>query len=181
MNSVQFITDENNNRIFAVVPIKLYETLIEGQDNPVSIQTKSPLLSADGRYVFFLNAETHAKFDVLQLVDLLKRLGAKNIAIAQRAQTLDKFEKNQILNGLDPMLRTFFLPKDSPYRNTMQANNELVDALVETGIFQHTIAKFDAWYRPVKSLKINQQALESFIENHGPLPEHQKIDFSEFI
>jgi hypothetical protein len=181
MQPVQFIADENNTRIFAVVPIKLYEALVEGQEEPVEIHTKSRLLSADGRYVFFLNAEPNAKFDVLQLVDLLKRLGTKNIAIAQRAQTLDKFEHGQILNGLDPMLRTFFLPKDSPYRNTMQANNELVEALVETGIFQHTVAKFDAWYRPVKSLKINQRALEAFIEKHGPLPKHQQIDASEFM
>lgn len=181
MEKVQFITDENNVNVFAVVPIKLYEALVEGQEIPLDIQTKSRLLSADGRYVSFLNAEPSAKLDVLQLVELLKRLGAKNIAIAQRAQTLEKFEKEQILNGLDPMLRTFFLPKDSPYRNTMQANNELVQALVETGIFQHTTAKFDAWYRPVKSLKINQRALESFIEKHGPLAEHQKIDISEFV
>lgn len=183
MESVQFITDENKTKIFAVVPIKLYEALVEGREEPFELHhtQKSRLLSADGRYVSFLNAEHNAKFDVLQLADLLKRLGTKNIAIAQRAQTLDKFEHDQILNGLDPMLRMFFLPKESPYRNTMQANNELVEALVATGIFQHTVARFDAWYRPVKSLKINQDALEAFIEKHGPLPKHQQIDVSEFM
>jgi hypothetical protein len=180
MKDVQFIRSADGEPIFAVLPIAIYHSL-RGDKTGSDLPKTSPLLSADGRYVRLPNAGPNFHLDVLQLVDLFWRRGTTCIAIAQRAQTLDKFDEDQVRNGLDPLIRRLFLPESSPYRNTMQASNEVVDALVETGIFEPTMARFPAWYRPVKSLNINIEALQEFIQKHGPLDPKNQIDIGEVL
>lgn len=180
MKNVQFIHSADGQPLFAVVPMAIYQTLVDNNLSENLPKTAS-LLSADGRYVRLPNAGPNFHLDVLRLADLFERRGTTCIAIAQRAQTLDKFDEEQARNGLDPLIRRLFLPENSPYRNTMQASNEVVDALVQTGIFEPTMAKFPAWYRPVKSLKINEKELQEFIQKHGPLDCKEQIDTGEIM
>lgn len=174
MKDVQFIRSAAGEPMFAVLPISVYQALISNNAT-VDLPKTASLLSADGRYVRLPNAGPNFHLDVLQLAELFDRQGIPCIAIAQRAQKLDKFDVEEIRNGLDPLIRSFVLPDDSPYRNTMQASNEVVAALIATGIFEPTMAKFPSWYRPVKSLKINVESLREFIEKHGPLDPKKRL------
>lgn len=180
MKNTQFILDADGNPAFAVLPIDAYEALTKNSSD-FEQPSRSSLLSADGRYVRLPNAGPDFHLDVLQLADLLQRRGTVSLAIAQRAQSLEKFNDEQFRNGLDPLIRRCFLPEDSPYKNTMQASNEVVDALVQTGIFEPAMIKFPAWYRPVKSIKVKKDELLAFIDKHGPLPKSKEIDIINFI
>ena len=83
-----------------------------------------------------------------------------------RAQAYDKFPSNQ-LDTLDPLIRREFLPANSPYQNTMQATTEVVDALVESGLFIRTKKHFEGFYRPVKALDVCHEAMNAFWVAHG--------------
>jgi hypothetical protein len=76
--------------------------------------------------------------------------------IANRAQALDRFFSEEIRHGLDPWIRLFFFLKilhiEIPCK---QPTNHVVNALVETGIFSYTKAKFPHYYRPVNALRVN--------------------------
>lgn len=180
MKNTQFIRDIDGQPIFAILPIDTYKSLIK-DSSEFEQPPRASLLSADGRYVRLPNAGPDFHLDVLRLVDLLARRGTISLAIAQRAQTLDKFNEDQFRNGLDPLIRRCFLPDGSPYKNTMQASNEVVDALVQTGIFEPAMEKFPAWYRPVKSLKVKKDELLAFIQKFGPLSKQDEIDIGQFI
>ena len=178
MKNIQFLSNENGEPVFAVLPIATYRELIAGRDagDQPTAQSKSlSLLSADGRYVRLPHGGPHARLDVLRLADLCARKGISRLAIGKRAQALNLFSREDVRHGLDPLIRSFFLPKDSPYRNTMQAVNDVVDALVETGIFDHAKVQFPHYGRAVNSLEVNKAALQAFLEKHGPLDANDRV------
>lgn len=176
MKTIQFLSNENGEPVFAVLPIATYRELIAGRDagDQPSEHSKS-LLSADGRYVRLPHGGPKAQLDVLRLADLCARKGISRLAIGKRAQALNLFSRDEVRHGLDPLIRSFFLPKDSPYRNTMQAVKDVVDALVETGIFDHAKEQFPHYGRAVNSLKVNPAALQTFLKKHGPLDANDRV------
>ncbi len=180
MKNIQFLSNENGEPVFAVLPIATYRELIAGRDagdQPAAHSTS--LLSADGRYVRLPHGGPKAQLDVLRLADLCARKEISCLAVGKRAHALEKFSKEDIQHGLDPLIRSFFLPKDSPYRNTMQAVNDVVDALVETGIFDHAKIRFPHYGRAVNSLKVNPAALQAFLEKHGPLDPKDRVEIGD--
>ncbi len=180
MKNIQFLSNENGEPVFAVLPIATYRELIADRDAADQPAAQSPsLLSADGRYVRLPHGGPNARLDVLRLVDLCARQEISCLAIGKRAQALDLFSREEVRHGLDPLIRSFFLPKDSPYRNTMQAVNDVVDALVETGIFDHAKMRFPHYGRAVNSLKVNPVALQAFLEMHGPLNPKDRVEIRD--
>lgn len=106
------------------------------------------------------------RLDVARFVAYCFRFGTTAMAIGARKQTYDKFPREE-LNMLDPVLRRVFLPADSPYRNTMQAVQSVVDALVATGVFERTEMSFDCYDRLVNSIRINEDKAREFMAEHG--------------
>lgn len=184
MKNIQFLSNENGEPVFAVLPIATYRELVAGRhdgaisDRPALPQSPS-LLSADGRYVRLPHGGPNARLDVLRLVDLCARKEISCLAIGKRAQALDLFSREDVRHGLDPLIRSYFLPKDSPYKNTMQAVNDVVDALIETGIFDHAKMRFPHYGRAVNSLKVNPAALKAFLEEHGPLDPKDRVEIGD--
>lgn len=139
------------------------------------------LLSADGLFVTLPHGGPDAKIDLHRLGHALYQRGTtltvlpvgedgepqRLLPIAKKTQKLDDFTGGPA-NGLDAILRRCFLPVGSPYQNTMQATNAVVDALVETGLFSRTVQPMPGFYRPVQCLAINERALVEFVERLGP-------------
>lgn len=173
--SVQFIVNEQGLPEYAVLSYERYKQLIEGSTNEAK-PVASALLCDDQRFIALPYGGSGAQLDVARLADLMQRSGKTQIAINQRAQALDKFPEDQRAT-LDPLIRRVFLAKDSPYKNTMQATQEVIDALVETGIFHRTQAKFGYSARVVKALEVNQGALHAYLQEHGPVTD--PIDVAE--
>lgn len=174
MNGVQFLSDDSGKPVFAVLPVAVYQALIE-QQNGSELPTAPSLLSANGRYVKLPYGGPEARLDLLRLTDLCQRLQTTRLAIGHRAQGLDKFSDQEVRHGLDPWIRRFFLGEDSPYKNTMQATSEVVAALVKSGLFERATLRFPHYHRAVKSLKVNQAALRAFLGQHGPLAEKDRV------
>ncbi len=183
MSSVQFLSNENGEVVFAVLPIATYRKLIAASpqdsvnDRP-ALSHSASLLSADGRYVQLPYGGFGTKLDVLRLADFCARKGITCFPISNRAQAFEKFSPEEVQHGLDPLIRRFFLPENSSYRNTMQAVKDVVDALVATGIFDHTKVLFPYYRRKVNALQVNQAALQDFLEKHGPLDPKDQIPIS---
>lgn len=180
MSSVQFLSNENGEAVFAVLPIATYRKLIASQPHDaVDDRLSKSLLSADGRYVQLPYGGFGTKLDVLRLADFYARKGVTCFPISNRAQAFEQFSPEEVQHGLDPLIRRFFLPKNSSYRNTMQAVKGVVDALVATGIFDHTSVRFPYYRRTVNALQVNQAALQDFLEKHGPLDPKDQIPISD--
>lgn len=165
MPGVQFIESSDGEPLFAVIPYKEYLHL-RSQVPQTGMPVTPSLLSADGRFIRLPNAGPGVFLDVLKLADLVERRGLLDLAINQRAQSLDKFPPEQ-RSTLDPLIRRAFLPAGSSYTNTMQATNEVVDAIVQTGLFRRIQKTYDLFYRPVKALQVVPEALEKFLAEHG--------------
>lgn len=178
MKDIQFINSPHGEAQYAVLPIKVYQDLI-ARSGDSALPSSPSLLSEDKRYIRLPNAGPSMWLDVLRFADLCSRRSLSFIAINQRAQTLDKFDPGQAFT-LDPILRRVFLPDDSPYKNTMQASNEVVDALVETGMFKRSMRPFPAFYRPVKSLDVIETELEAFRLSHKDTP-REGFDHLELV
>jgi len=170
-HAVQFILDQNQKPLFAVLPFESYKKLIDHQDSASDLPSHPSLLSEDGMRVRLPHGGPGAYIDLVRLVDYCMNASLVSMAINARQQALDKFSIDQIAS-LDPLIRMCFLPKDSPYRNTMQATTEVVDALVETGIFVRSKRSFDApnskYYRPVNALDFIVEAGERFLGGKKP-------------
>lgn len=189
--NVQFITDDNGIPIYAVIPISHYEALtmhytaIEEAPSPLIQDDRYILLpEAPGERIDLYRLVDYCLRQALvafaadddreqTLKDYLKTLPVeiseealsefkKGIPINARTQALRVFEK-EFSAGLDPLIRRHFLPKDSPYRNTMQATTAVVDALVKTGLFSRSKRKFN-FYRPVNALDFNLEAAREFMK-----------------
>ncbi|MBD8493839.1 hypothetical protein [Pseudomonas syringae] len=171
---VQFINDHTGKPAFAVLPIHQYEVLM--LNHPMADDLPTPLIK-DGRYI----ALPESDGDYIDLVRLVKHcldqatvsmsadddysekleMYRASLPVNARTQSLERFE-SQFAGGLDPLIRRYFLREDSPYKNTMQATTEVVDALVKTGIFKRTKRKFD-FYRPVNALDFDQDAGKAYL------------------
>ncbi|WP_460093711.1 hypothetical protein [Pseudomonas sp. S2_B03] len=183
--NVQFINDEKGRPLFAVLPYHFYEVLMT--NHPMAETLPTPLLK-DDRYIELPEADGE-HIDLVRLVDYCLRqatvsfgadddraenfeLYRDSLPVNARTQALERFD-SQFSGGLDPLIRRFFLPKDSPYRNTMQATTAVVDALVKTGIFTKTKRKFD-FYRPVNALDFNVEAGRAYLDGkpavENPIP-----------
>lgn len=163
---VQFLLDQNGHPTFAVIPYEDYKQ-IEGALE--SSFPKSPsLLSLDGTKISLPYGGPGTYLDLVQFVDFWDRRGILDMAVNQRAQTLDKFPPNQA-NTLDPIIRRIFLPAGSPYKNTMQATSDVVDALVETGLFKKVKRSYEGvFYRPVNAIEVtNATELGRFLKEKG--------------
>jgi len=160
---VQFILDQNESPMFAVLPYAEYMRLIANQNEVQDTANAPSLLSEDGRYIRLPHGGPDAQLDIVELLLLLESKGITDLAINQRAQTLQKFPDEQA-DTLDPIIRRELLGKDSPYQNTMQAVTEVVDALVETGIFSRTKKSYSCFYRPVNALILDQEKASRFVK-----------------
>lgn len=172
--SVQLINDSNGKPAFAVLPYHQFEVLMA--NHPLAETLPTPLIR-DDRYIDLPEASGEC-IDLVRLVDYCLRqatvsMGAdddraekleqyrESLPVNARTQALERFDA-QFSGGLDPLIRRYFLSKDSPYRNTMQATKEVVDALVKTGIFKRTKRKFD-FYRPVNALDFDAEAGQAYL------------------
>lgn len=159
----QFINAPDGTPLFVVLPYAEFKKM-ENPEN--ATEAPASLLSSDGLTIRLPNGGPGATLDLVQFVDVWVRNGTVSMAINKRQQPYDQFPREQI-NSLDPILRRCFLPKDSPYKNSMQATSAVVDALVETGLFSQTLEKWKGWYRPVQCIRIDEEKALAFLRQHG--------------
>ncbi|QVW25356.1 hypothetical protein KJF94_07215 [Pseudomonas hormoni] len=153
MSSVQFIHGESGEAVFAVLPIDDYRALIAGGSASESPSRLNPLLNEEQTMIKLPYGGPNAYLSVPELLDYLRKHEIQHLAVNQRAQTLDKFPDNQLMT-LDPIIRREFLG-DLRYKNTMQATNEVVDALVATGKFRRCKQRYEGIFsRPVNALEV---------------------------
>jgi len=164
---IQYINDEGGKPAFVVIP---YAEFLRGDSRVVresEASSSDSLLDTDGWFVRLPHGGPGARIDLRQFVDAWQRRGTIwMLAINKRRQAYEKFT-GDALNGLDAIIRRCFLPKDSPYQNTMQATTAVVDALVETGIFSRTVESMPGYYRPVQCIRINEERAAEFLRDHG--------------
>jgi hypothetical protein len=176
---LQYINGADGKPAFVVIP---YAEFLHGGSSVVA-ESEAPasnsLLSSDGLFIRLPHGGPDAKIDLLRFIDAWARRGTISVlAINKRRQAYAKFE-GEALNGLDAILRRCFLPKDSPYQNTMQATTAVVDALVETGIFSQSLESMPGYYRPVQCLRINEEKAREFLKMHGK--PNNPIDIHRFV
>lgn len=177
--NVQFILNDQEKPVFAVLPYQAYLDLIKDKDIPEELTVASSLISSDGLKIRLPYGGPGAEIDLIRLVDYCRRSATVSMSINARQQTLDKFSSNQ-MGSLEYLLRTQFLPKDSPYKNTMQATSEVVDALEQTGIFRRSKREFPGYYRPVLSIDYLPDQGDEFMSGRK-LPLFNKIDVHHWI
>lgn len=187
----QIISDQNGKPLFALIPYEEYVMLQKNLNERPAAQAVSALLSEDGLRISLPNAPGE-HIDLVRLVDYCVRthqecMGSdddfdevrkeygESFPVNMRAQALANFDARQ-MGSLDPLIRAKFLSKNSPYRNTMQATTEVVNALVSTGIFHPTKRKFD-FYRPVNALDLNVEAAKEFLAGKPPVLDPIKAFF----
>ena len=166
-NKHQLIYDANNNPVFAVIPyseyVKMSHLVADKLEQP------SPLFSKDSLFIDLPHGGQNASIDLIVLASYCQNCNITAIPIGARQQRLSKFNHNQ-LGALDPLLRMCFLSPSSPYRNTMQATTEVIEALVQTGLFTRTRKDFNnpeksqQFYRPVNALNVNKKEVEEFLK-----------------
>jgi len=177
--SHQYIYGADGEPAFVVIPYAEYLlsngcSVTESQE----IVTNS-LLTADGLFVRLPYGGPGASIDLVQFIDAWMRRGTISmLAISKRRQGYDRFQ-GEAVNGLDAILRRCFLPKDSPYRNVMQATTGVVDALVETGVFAYSVESMPGYYRPVQCIRIDVDKAKDFLQKNGPAK--NPLDVHEFI
>ena len=152
MKPVQFIHNEAGEVEYAVMPIAHYRALMAENFDPSAV-TPHPLLTQDQTAIKLPYGGPGTCLIVEDLIQYLKKHHITHLAINQRAQTLDKYPKEQEMT-LDPIIRREFLMGDSSYRNTMQASGEVVDALVSTGRFRRTKKRYDYFNRAVNAIEL---------------------------
>lgn len=175
---VQFIYGDQKDPLFAVLPYAAYTKLISPFKEETAAPVNTSLLSTD-KLNIRLPHGGGASIDVVQLVDYCQQTSLVSMAVGARQQRLSKFPHDHIAS-LDPMLRMCFLPVDSPYRNTMQATNDVVEALVQTGVFKLTKRDFNnakegqSFYRPVQALDFLEDSAKEFMKDKqrpkNPIP-----------
>jgi hypothetical protein len=151
MKSVQFIHNEDGEAEYAVMPIAHYRALIaEDYSTPAAAHL---LLTEDPTAIKLPYGGPGVRLVVEELIGYLNKHGITDLAINQRAQSLNKYPEVQKMT-LDPIIRREFLAPDSPYRNTMQATGDVVDALVSTGRFRRAKKRYDFFNRAVNALEL---------------------------
>ena len=170
--SAQIIYGEDEQPLFAVLPYEAYVSLQHQVGSAVAFED-------DGqRFVSVPHGGPKARLDVVRLVEFLAREKILEIPVNQRAQAYAKFPQDQQMT-LDPLIRRDFLGLKSPYVNTMQATNELIDSLVRTGLFERSKMKHKAFFRAVNSVRLTLEKVPGFLERFPPLAEKEKIHLAE--
>ncbi len=154
----QFIYDENNLPLFAVIHYQEYQLLISQIDN-----AEVEIANIVHRYIPLPYGGPGAQLDILKLIEFFNREDTLEIPINIRAQRYDQFPENQ-RNTLDPFIRREILGLDSPYKNTMQATKELIADLISTGLFEHCKTKHPAFQRSVSALRIKNTEANEFMK-----------------
>jgi hypothetical protein len=177
--AIQYINGADGMPAFVVIPYAEFSR----SDSPVVAEgvasTSNSLLSNDGLFIRLPHGGPDVKIDLRKFIDAWTRRGTISVlAITQRRQAYDTFE-GEALNGLDAILRRCFLPKDSPYKNTMQATKAVVDALVETGVFLRSTESMPGYYRPVQCIRINEEKALEFLALHGK--PNRPLDIHHFM
>lgn len=170
MTTTQLLKDEQGTPIFAVIPYGEYLRLLKDADQNnqsifVSDVTEIPLPYSKG-----------SSLNVIRLVDFFHRMhekGVDSLPIEARNEVLSKLmeryetPESQQYPGLDVLIRLYFLPADSPYRNTRQAVKEVTSSLENTGIFSITQEKFPSFYRTINALKYSPNEGIAYLKKHG--------------
>ncbi len=186
MPPIQYINDSQGRSTLIVMPrIEFERDYVLRVDSTNMAAIPESLLSADGRTITLPHGGLGAKIDVHALAHAFCRRGTvlTVLPIAKKQQKLADFGSGPDgpINGLDAMLRRCCLPKESPYRDTMQATTAVVDALVETGLFERAVRSLPGFYRPVQCLVVNEEKMITFVNELGdPAPEN-RIDPHDLI
>lgn len=154
----QFLHDAHGNVLFAVIPIDQYRSLL-GQGQP-TLKDEEMQKKIGNTRIKLPYGGPDTWIDALELAEYLQSFGINDIAINQRAQSLEKYPADQRMT-LDPILRREFLPEGSPYINTMQATSEVVDALVASGLFRRAKRNYPCFRRAVNSLELIETNIET--------------------
>lgn len=172
----QYINGANGKLEFVVIPYAEYLCDSSPAVAEREASASDSQLSADGLFIRLLHGGPDAKIDLRQFIDAWVQRGTISVlAISKRRQAYGKFE-GEVLNGLDAILRRCFLPKNSPYQNTMQATTAMVDALVETGVFSRSLEPMPGYYRPVQCIRIDEERALAFLRKYGE-PDEPLRDF----
>ncbi|PAJ82857.1 hypothetical protein [Burkholderia ubonensis] len=164
---LQYINGADGKPAFVVIPYDEFSHCDTTVVATSEASTSDSLLSADGLFIRLPHGGPGAQIDLRQFIDAWVRRGTIWVmAVNKRRQAYDKFLGDG-RNGLDAILRRCFLPKDSPYKNTMQATTAVVDALGETGVFSRSIEPIPGYYRPVQAIRINDEKAMEFLQKHG--------------
>lgn len=158
MKSEQFLVDSRGRKTHVVLTIEDYDSLLKlagGNETKVI----NPLIKLP-------HAGSEDFLDTRILFSFIERNNIKDLAVNKRAQKLEDFVDIQ-KQTLDPLIRVLCLSPDSPYRNTMQATTEVVDALVDTGVLERKKIKYDFFSRAVNSLVVNQENLKNYLDKFG--------------
>jgi len=171
---LQYINGEDGTPAFVVIPYAEFERNyrpVAAHDLAESpLKGTNSLISEDGMHISLPHGGD-AKIDLHRFVQAWDDRGTTWVmAVGKRRQAYEKFY-GEVVNGLDAILRRCFLPANSPYKNTMQATTVVVEALVETGLFEHGVEHVTGYYRPVQVLRINEEKAREFLATHGPHPD----------
>jgi hypothetical protein len=170
--SAQIIYGADEQPLFAVLPYEAYVSLQRQVGSAVAFEEGAQ------RFVRLPHAGPKGRLDVLRLVEFLTRANILEIAVNKRAQIYEKFPQDQQMT-LDPLIRREFLGLKSPYVNTMQAINEVIDSLVQTGLFERSKMKHPAFFRAVNSVKLNVEKVAEFLGRFPPLAQEEKIQLAQ--
>ncbi|ORL69266.1 hypothetical protein B7H19_10040 [Pseudomonas putida] len=192
IKKTQILYDENQHPLVAMVPYEEYIRLLNPvQEPPAPVS----LLSKDRLSIKLPYGGNEAHIDLPRFVDYWARNGILSMPINQRAKSFSEFTKAEMYS-VEALIRGKFLPKDSPYINTMQANGDVIKALVETGMFEEV--RYDsAWLvngtifshdqarvredevhkfsRTVKCLRILAEPVAEYMKQH-PVPPSARIN-----
>lgn len=110
----------------------------------------------------------YAKNYKIPLTKIIEYFISNNIEVMpinNKACVLSEFKAEHLKTTLDPVIRLYMLEADSPYRNTMQAVNEVVEQLVNTKIFEliQVEGKDFGFKRRVKALKIDKDKARQYL------------------
>jgi len=160
MKNHQVIYDVNQNPVFVVVPYNdEYKRAfgIESQHSDMRTTHEIPLV------ITLPNAGAGAVIDLPRFVEYWVRCGIQSLPVNKRAKPLRDFKGRERFS-LEALIRTCFITE--PYRNTMQAVNEVTDQLIGTGLFREV--RFNqAQLRPDQNLDREQAILQAEIQPYS--------------
>ncbi|EJN17246.1 hypothetical protein PMI36_05580 [Pseudomonas sp. GM79] len=189
MQNHQVIYDANKKPLFVVIP---YD---DEYKRAFGIEPSLAAMSSDYEIPLTItlpNAGAGATIDLPRFVEYWVRCGIQSLPINKRAKPLREFEGRERFS-LEALIRTCFITE--PYRNTMQAVNEVTDQLINTGLFREVRfnqaqllpgkifdreqailqAEIQPYSRTVNCLEIVYEKAAEFCKQH-PIPKDSKID-----
>jgi hypothetical protein len=192
MKTHQFIFDEHQKPLFAIVPYDEYTQVFSDKSQPSADASAHEIPLS----ISLPNAGANAAIDLPRFVEYWVRCGIQSLPINKRAKPLHEFEGRERFS-LEALIRICFISPS--YQNTMQAVNEVTDQLVQTGLFhevrfnkaqlipdqvfkrEHAIlnASIQPYTRTVNCLEIDYPKAADFCKKH-PITAEMKIDSQWF-